>query len=259
MCSIIEECDIEDIMSSSSISSENTLEQPVEVYSKTLSESIGLENTKGKCVIGYSKETTSVPFHDVQLYSPPTSPRPNNNDWTCEIQSFSINAPHDKPPALAALENKSPQRTENLKKLMNCGQCSLELDSQEPIIYEVRAAPRRNSPVDSAVPCTSLNMVTNITPRRSHMNFINFNCNLNQSTNASTPRERQEALAVNFPEVSAKGKVTRTTTIEDSSLLQRSSSDSTRTSRLSRSCRPKSLKEPSINRKMRNENSSKPK
>lgn len=282
MCSIIEESDIED-MSSSSISLENTLEQPVVVYSKTLSESMGLENTEGKCVKGYSKKpsslssesmelentqetcvkdyshkTTSLSLHDVQLYSPPTSPRSSKNDCTCEIQSISICDPLDNPTAKTQLENTSLRSNENLRK-MNGRQHALELDSQEPFIQQVRTAPRRSSPVHSAVPCTSLNMVTSITPRRSHMNFKNFNCNLNQPTNTSTPRERQDALVVNCPEVSQKGKVKRATTMEDSSLFQQSSSDSTRTVRLSRSCRPKSLKEPKLNRKMRNESSTKPK
>lgn len=229
MCSIIEESESdENDTSSEAIALEETLEQ------LTLSESTESEKVKRQ---GHSKKGSVFPLHSVQLYSPAKSPRSRKNDSPYEIHSSSRVARRNYPSEKGALEDTSPL----IQHLTNCGQYSLEVDNQEPIIHAVRTAPLMSSAVHLAVPCTSLHMDannTNLTPRKSLVNFNKFNYNLRQPNNTSTPREGQKGA---------------TTTMDD--VFQQSSSDFTTSGRPVRSCRPKSLKEASIKHKLRNENS----
>lgn len=226
MCSIIEESESDDT-SSEPIALEETLEQ------LTLSESTELENVQRQ---SHSRKGSVFPIHTIQLYSPAKSPRSSKNDSPYEIQLSSRGGLRNCPSEKGALEHTSPL----IHRLTNCGQYSLESDNQEPIIHPVRTAPLMTSAVHLAVPCTSIHMDanhTNLTPRKSLVNFKKFNHNLMQPNNTSTPREAQRG----------------TTTMDYVS--QQSSSDFTTSGRPTRSCRPKSLKEASIKKKLRNENS----
>ncbi|EDW61101.1 shugoshin [Drosophila virilis] len=128
-------------------------------------------------------------------------------------------------------------------------------DSLEPSIEHVRLAAQTSSSMHVIIQCPSPNAGPALTPRRSQLNFSNFNGISNRPGDSSTPRREQETFTTNWKPVSAKAKPKRTNSAN--SRADQSSTDCSMLGRPSRSCRPKSLKEPKLNSKMRNETQSK--
>ncbi|EDW61100.1 shugoshin [Drosophila virilis] len=122
-------------------------------------------------------------------------------------------------------------------------------DSLEPSIEHVRLAAQTSSSMHVIIQCPSPNAGPALTPRRSQLNFSNFNGISNRPGDSSTPRREQETT--NWIPASAKAKPKRTNSTN--SRADQSSTDCSLSGRPSRSCRPKSLKEPKLNSKMRNE------
>ncbi|KAH8354898.1 hypothetical protein KR093_000747, partial [Drosophila rubida] len=131
--------------------------------------------------------------------------------------------------------------------------CSNNLEHS---IELVRHAPYNKSPIQLTVAHTSVH-VDNLTPRRSQLSFSTFNPNVCQNGGCSTPVLEQHTPSGRVGAIAKlKPKKTKSTTyFQDSG--EPSNSEVTISGRPSRSCRPKSLKEPSIRVKIRNETSAK--
>ncbi|XP_030556166.1 shugoshin-like isoform X1 [Drosophila novamexicana] len=239
MYSIIEESDSEDNTLSSSLklhepqklrASSSSMElSPLplrDLTNKTDSVIPNLKITKSHCVAASTQDETENTMKD-----------PSIEHGKCDFQqsylaaSQRITAAHCRSSRVHKIDTKS--------------------DSLEPSIEHVRLAAQTSSSMHVIIQCPSPNAGPALTPRRSQLNFSNFNGIANRPGDSSTPRREQETLTTNWKSASKTEKPKRTNSAN--SLADQSRTDCSMSSRPSRSCRPKSLKEPKLNSKMRNE------
>ncbi|KAH8405489.1 hypothetical protein KR215_000800, partial [Drosophila sulfurigaster] len=125
-------------------------------------------------------------------------------------------------------------------------------DNLETSIELVRHEAYQRSPTHLTVSSVHIDSQT---PRRSQLSFSTFKPDVYTNGGCSTPLlEQQKACGSVAPAPKSKPKKTQNT--QNSGELQ-SSCELTLSGRPTRSCRPKSLKEPNLMSKMRNENASK--
>ncbi|XP_064542887.1 shugoshin [Drosophila montana] len=243
MYSIIEESDSEDNTLSSSLklhetqklrASSSSMEMsplPLrDVTNKTEGLIPNLKITKAHCIQSSTQDETENTMKDLSI-----------EHAKCDFQQSSL-------PASQKI-TKAHCRSSRVHKN------DTKSDSQEPSIEHVRLAAQTNSSMHVIIQCGSPNAGPALTPRRSQLNFSSFNGIADRPCDSSTPRRGQETLTTNWKPTSAKAKVKRTKSAN--SRAEPSSTDGSMSSRPSRSCRPKSLKEPNLNSKMRNESQSK--
>ncbi|XP_060659807.1 shugoshin [Drosophila nasuta] len=125
-------------------------------------------------------------------------------------------------------------------------------DNSETSIDLVRLEGYQSSPTHLTVRSVYIDSQT---PRRSQLSFSTFKPNVSKNGGCSTPvLEQQKACGSVAP--APKSKPKKKPSEQNSGELQ-SSCELTVSGRPSRSCRPKSLKEPNLMSKMRNEKASK--
>jgi len=240
--SITEETESEETTSSSTI--ESVEPEPEETLATSIPET--------------SSSSTQMPLRDLtnttaRATSTPKitkSRRKVRFDDEIDSQEATIRrGPQQSSPTRRELSRNSPKKRTVHKKGAKYDK-SIECENLEPSIQQVRHAPKQSSPIHQALPSNSLNAGPDYSPRPSQLNFEHFNGIVYRPGNCSTPRQERDTIATNRK---AGWKRTKSTVNSSRESEEHTSSESTLTGRPSRSCRPKSLKEPSARGKLRNE------
>ncbi|KAM8713066.1 hypothetical protein ACLKA7_013391 [Drosophila subpalustris] len=206
-----------------------------------------------------TKKASPLPFRDVTNKSarPNSSPKItkargksaffSQTDAENDIQETLIEHVRRGPKQSSPARQEMSPKKRALRNKLVVPENESDCENLEPTIEHVRHATRQSSPIQ---PFPSSSVGCYFSPRRSQLNFERFN-GICRPGNCSTPRQEPNTLPTKRK---AGGKRTKSTvnSTRDSE-EQSSSNESTLNGRPSRSCRPKSLKEPSSRTKLRNE------
>lgn len=175
------------------------------------------------------------------------------NDTESDIQETAIGnvrrGAQKGSPARQKLSQSSPKKRTIRRKAVIVDN-EIDCENLESSIQQVRHAIRQSSPLQLTFSGNSVNAGPDYSPRCSQLNFDRFNGIICRPGNCSTPRQEQDTL----PSGWKRSKCTVNNAPESEGY---SSNESTLTCRPSRSCRPKSLKEPNLVKKLRNESTTK--
>lgn len=215
------------------------------------------------------KKPSPLPLRDVtnkssRLISSPKNTKLRSNsasitrsEATKDIQETTTGhvrrAPQQRSPGRQELLRTSPKKTTVRGKPVIVSENETNYDNLEPSIEYIRHATRPSSPVLLTIPGTSVNNTPNLTPRRSQLNFDRFNSIMYQTGNCSTPRLSSAQATVGKASLKSKKKIQKSTSNSTQEYSEQLSSESTLSGRPSRKCRPTSLKEATLNSKMRRE------